>query len=76
MGITDFAHRGSDHFSCRGFLGPDEPALGNKILNALKAGDITHLVDDGEGQDGPDAGDRSQKVVILRSMMLGVTFDE
>ena len=49
----DFAGRGDGAF--------DEATIREEIFDGREPGDVTDLVEDGQGQDGPDAGDGLQE---------------
>jgi hypothetical protein len=60
MNVADLFARETIVFSGRLTSALDQPAIGDKFLDALEAGDIMNLIEDGESQDFANTGDRTE----------------
>ena len=53
-----------------------QAAIGDKLLHTLEAGDVVNLVQNCQGEDLADSGDRAQQVEGVLILLFGLTGDE
>ena len=70
------AHLGATHaerLAAGGLHALDQPRIGRKLLHAVKARDVVNLVQDRQGENLPDARDRSQTVERIGIVAFGLS---
>ena len=74
-GVARLAAADADAFAGRLLHGAAQPGVGTELLARVEALDDVDLQEDGQRQDGPDAGRRLQDGQLGRVVFLGGLFD-
>jgi hypothetical protein len=71
VGVADLVPSGAFLLAGRLVGAAHQPGVGQELAGGAEAADVVDLVEQDQGQDGADAGDRAQPLVGLRVVHLG-----
>ncbi len=73
--VADLGAPGPELLACGAVVALHEPRVREEVLHPLEASDVVNLIEDRQGQDLSDAGNRAESVVDLRVVLLGAPFE-